>query len=56
MHNRLPRHRIWLNEWAAEDLGAKVGDDVTLDYFLWSDEDGLDTRAARSSRSPASCR
>jgi putative ABC transport system permease protein len=34
---------LFLNEWAAEDLGAKVGDTVTLDYFLWSDEDGLDT-------------
>ncbi len=42
-----PRPLIWLNEWAAEDLGAKVGDDVTLDYFLWSDEDGLETSSAQ---------
>lgn len=32
---------IWLNEWAAVDLGAKPGDRVTLDYYLWSDEKGL---------------
>ena len=37
---------LFLNEWAAEDLGAKVGDTVTLDYFLWSDEDGLDTASS----------
>jgi putative ABC transport system permease protein len=42
-----PRPLIWLNEWAAADLGAKVGDAVTLDYFLWSDEDGLDTSSAQ---------
>ena len=34
---------LFLSEWAAEDLRAKVGDTVTLDYFLWSDEGGLDT-------------
>ena len=32
---------LYLNAWAAQDLGGKVGDTVTLDYFLWSDEDGL---------------
>jgi ABC-type antimicrobial peptide transport system permease subunit len=37
---------IWLNEWAASDLNARVGDEVTLDYFLWSDEEGLQTRSA----------
>jgi putative ABC transport system permease protein len=40
------RPPVWLSEWAAEDLGAKVGDEVTLDYFVWSDEDGLDTETA----------
>ena len=45
-----------LNEWAAEDLGAKIGDTVTLDYFLWSDEDGLETGEHADSPSPASCR
>ena len=43
------RPPVWLNEWAAEDLGAKVGDDVTLDYFLWSDEDGMQTSSAQFS-------
>jgi putative ABC transport system permease protein len=37
---------IWLNEWAANDLGAHVGDTVTLDYYLWSDEEGLRTENA----------
>ena len=27
----------WLNEWAARELGARVGDAVTLEYYLWSD-------------------
>ena len=40
------RPPIWLNEWAAEDLRAKIGDTVTLEYFLWSDEDGLETDGA----------
>ena len=38
---------LFLNEWAAQDLGAKVGDTVTLDYFLWSDEDGLQTGSSQ---------
>ncbi|MBY0492576.1 MAG: ABC transporter permease [Cyanobacteria bacterium] len=38
---------IWLNQWAADDLKAKVGDEVTLDYFLWSDADGLTTSSAK---------
>jgi ABC-type lipoprotein release transport system permease subunit len=37
---------LFLNEWAARDLQAKVGDRVTLDYYLWSDEDGLDTASS----------
>jgi ABC-type lipoprotein release transport system permease subunit len=37
---------IRLNAWAAEALAARVGDRVTLDYFLWSDEDGLTTSNA----------
>ena len=32
---KLPLHRIILNEWAARDLGAVVGDQVALDYFVW---------------------
>jgi len=38
---------IWLNEWAAADLKARLGDEVTLDYFLWSDQDGLATASAK---------
>ena len=38
---------LFLNEWAAQDLGAKVGDTVTLDYYLWSDEGGLQTGSSQ---------
>lgn len=38
---------IWLNQWAADDLKAKTGDEVTLEYFLWSDENGLTTSSAK---------
>ena len=41
-----PPQPIWLNEWAANDLGAHVDDAVTLDYYLWSDQDGLQTASA----------
>lgn len=42
---------IVLNEWAARDLGARVGDRLTLDYFVWEDpgrlaERSTDTRVA----------
>jgi ABC-type lipoprotein release transport system permease subunit len=37
---------LWLHLLAAQDLGAKVGDRVTLDYYLWSDENGLQTASA----------
>lgn len=40
------RGEIRLNQWAADDLGAKVGDRVRLEYFLWSDEGGLETARA----------
>jgi putative ABC transport system permease protein len=36
---------IWLSAWTAEDLGARLGDPVTLEYFVWSDESGLSTAA-----------
>lgn len=38
---------IWLNEWAVKDLNARIGDEVTLEYFLWSDADGLATASAK---------
>jgi ABC-type lipoprotein release transport system permease subunit len=41
-----PRPLLWLNDWAARDLRAFTNDVVTLEYFLWSDEDGLSTHTA----------
>lgn len=38
---------LLLNEWAAQDLGARAGDTVTLDYYVWSDEEGLQTASAQ---------
>ena len=35
-----------LNDWAARDLGARVGDSVSLDYYVWRDEGRLETRTA----------
>ena len=40
----LEPHPIILNEWAAEDLDASMGDTVTLEYFLWEDPGRLVTR------------
>ena len=40
------RGTIRLNEWAAADLQAKAGDTVTLEYYVWSDEEGLSTSRA----------
>ncbi|HEX8685383.1 MAG TPA: FtsX-like permease family protein, partial [Pyrinomonadaceae bacterium] len=37
---------VVLNEWAARELGAKVGDSLTLEYYLWEDAGRLSTRAA----------
>ena len=37
---------ITLNEWAARDLAAKLGDTITLDYYVWKSEGRLDTAAA----------
>ncbi len=41
-----PEGPIWLNEWAANDLDARPGDAVELEYFVWNDDGGLETRAA----------
>lgn len=43
----MSRPPIWLNEWAARELGARIGDEVGIDYYVWSDEDGLETRRAQ---------
>ena len=38
-----PVQPILLNQWAIDDLKARTGDRVTLEYYLWSDHDGLQT-------------
>jgi len=38
---------IMLNEWAARDLGAKPGDAVSLDYYLWQEPGRLLTQTAQ---------
>jgi ABC-type lipoprotein release transport system permease subunit len=35
---------ITINEWAAKDLGAKPGDIVEIEYYLWEQEGRLVTR------------
>jgi hypothetical protein len=37
---------IVLNQWAADDLHAKVGDPVTLDYYVWKSDGQLHTETA----------
>jgi ABC-type antimicrobial peptide transport system permease subunit len=37
---------IVLNDWAANDLGTKAGDTVTLDYYLWMEDGRLLTKSA----------
>ncbi|HEY9500871.1 MAG TPA: FtsX-like permease family protein, partial [Pyrinomonadaceae bacterium] len=38
---------IVLNDWTAKDLGAKPGDTISLDYYLWNENGTLDTRTAQ---------
>ncbi|HYN84324.1 MAG TPA: ABC transporter permease, partial [Pyrinomonadaceae bacterium] len=38
---------ILINEWTARDLGAKAGDALTLEYYLWRDDGRLTTERAR---------
>lgn len=38
---------IVLNEWTAKDLGAKIGDDVDLDYYVWQESGHLATKTAK---------
>ena len=40
---KIPPNGIVLNDWAARDLGAKLGDEVLLDYYVWKEEGRLDT-------------
>ncbi|MGA2132227.1 MAG: FtsX-like permease family protein [Bryobacteraceae bacterium] len=37
---------IRLNQWAAHDLNAKPGDEVTLDYYVWQSDGRLHTESA----------
>ncbi len=37
---------IWLNQWAADDLGVRFNDKVEIEFFLWSDAEGLTTSKA----------
>jgi ABC-type lipoprotein release transport system permease subunit len=38
---------ITLNEWAARDLGAKPGDPLSLDYYVWRSDGRLRTESAQ---------
>ena len=38
---------LLLNDWAARELGAHVGDSVTLDYYLWTGNGQLHTASAQ---------
>jgi putative ABC transport system permease protein len=38
---------IVLNDWTAQDLDAKPGDAIDLDYYLWHEEGSIETRTAR---------
>ena len=38
--------QIWLNAWAAEGLGAKAGDAVTIGYDVWDDGGAIVSRDA----------
>jgi ABC-type lipoprotein release transport system permease subunit len=39
------RPPLRLNAWAAEDLGVAIGDRIDVEYYLWSDREGLLTRS-----------
>ncbi|MGH9720928.1 MAG: ABC transporter permease, partial [Bryobacteraceae bacterium] len=41
-----PANAILLNEWAAQDLGAKPGAPVRLDYYVWKEEGRLASESA----------
>ncbi|MGH9337672.1 MAG: hypothetical protein ACRD21_28305, partial [Vicinamibacteria bacterium] len=38
---------IVLNEWAGEDLGARPGDALEMEFYVWEDEGRIATRSAR---------
>jgi len=38
---------ILLNDWAARELGARPGDTITLDYYVWKNDGRLRTESAQ---------
>src|SRR5688572_8301971 len=38
---------IVLTEWSATELGAKRGDDITMEYYVWEEPGQLTTRATQ---------
>ncbi len=42
-----PTAPIMLNTWAAKDLGARVGDVVSLEYYFWQEQGRLVTQTAQ---------
>ena len=38
---------IVINDWTARDLGANVGDPVTLEYYVWQEPGYLETKQAQ---------
>ena len=40
------RSGILLNDWAAKELGARPGDTVALDYYVWKNDGRLETECA----------
>jgi len=37
---------IVINDWTARELGAKVGDEITMEYYLWEEQGTLTTKSA----------
>ena len=46
LNNDLPVDGISIDEWAAQDLHARPGDAVALDYYYWEPSGSLVTRTA----------
>ncbi|HEY6231194.1 MAG TPA: FtsX-like permease family protein, partial [Pyrinomonadaceae bacterium] len=38
---------IVLNDWAARELGARAGDEVALEYYVWHEGGRLETKTAK---------
>jgi hypothetical protein len=44
--SQVDRNAIVLNTWAAKDLGAAIGDPISIDYYVWETEGRLSTQTA----------